>query len=341
MVSTINAEMPRGDIKADKPKLLVYIDRNVEPTISLKRRGQKTFGKKHTEVVRFYQTQDGTEGTKENEPAIVINRQSINWSITRSGKTLETFSQWLETFEVNQNAKFDSQDPKEGTFGWKSDHLDSESKEQGSKEEDIEFPIEKTRAVHVESKQETFEVNQKAKSGSEDTVRADHEWKSDHLDSENKEQDSKEDLDYTQAVDVDSNQESHLPGSHFATDHQNVIRVSQGEWISYEMHQALIEVDKTTIGNGDQNRPFTSKPSWFGLARAGSRHEGAQDQSNAEVVLVEAERKTTKAADGHRLTSSEVSDRSFAPDESGSPIFTMEVLNATRSQIVVERKIVN
>ena len=323
MEATADAEMPRGDIKADKPKLLLYIDRNVEATISLKKRGKRTFGKKHTEVVSCYQTQDGTEGTKENDPAIVINRQSIDWSITRSGKTLETFSQWYETFKVDQKAKF-------GSFGRKSDSLDSDYKEQGS-EEDLEYPIEKTQVAH--EKQETFEVNQEAKSSSEDPKKA-------TLHSEYKEQDYKEDLDHpiekTQDVHVNAKQESHLTRPHFTTDHRNEIRVSHNEWITRDMHQALIEVDMERNGDGDQNRALNSKPSWFGLKSA-----GGASADGKEVVLIETERKSTKAADGHHLTSSKGLQESSASDESGSSTITKEVLNATRSQITVEKKIID
>ena len=93
--------LPRGNSDSNSPKLLVYVDRNVKATMSSSKKGKKFVGKKHTEVVNFYQSKDGTEGSKENEPAFVINREMIDWSVTEKGTTLETFCQRNETFDVD------------------------------------------------------------------------------------------------------------------------------------------------------------------------------------------------------------------------------------------------
>ena len=100
--------LPKGDSKMKAPKLLLYVDRNVDTEISRSKQGKKTIWKKHTEVVSCYQTKDGTEESKASEPTIVVNREHIDWSISKNGSTLETLSQWHETFKVNQHAKFEA-----------------------------------------------------------------------------------------------------------------------------------------------------------------------------------------------------------------------------------------
>lgn len=97
---------PEADHKSGKPKLLVYVDRNLETSISLAKRNRRFTSKKHNEVVCCFQTKDGTEATKEDKPAIVITREKIDWSTTKRGDTVESVSQWRETFQVNTKAMF-------------------------------------------------------------------------------------------------------------------------------------------------------------------------------------------------------------------------------------------
>lgn len=144
-MTTIDETMSRGDAEAGKPKVLVYIDRDMETTIYSSRSGKKTTGMKHTEEVTCYQTKDGTEETKDGKPAIVINREKIDWSLSVQGNTLESVTQWRETFEVGKGVQLGSRFLKTAEI-YQTQLKDSKS------QADILIPVAQDEwiAIHVE-----------------------------------------------------------------------------------------------------------------------------------------------------------------------------------------------
>ena len=48
--------------------MLLYIDRNIDTNVEILENGMKTIKKDHTEIITVYQSEDGTEATKDSEP---------------------------------------------------------------------------------------------------------------------------------------------------------------------------------------------------------------------------------------------------------------------------------
>ena len=302
--------LPRGNSDANAPKLLVYVDRNVETTMSSSKKGKKSVGKKHTEVVSCYQSKDGTEGSKENEPAIVINREMIDWSVTEKGNSLETLRQCHETFKVNQHALFASKVSKDSEKEVSKDTiLDADLKqEQQHFKEDFEASSKESQDAHEE------DLKREPQEGGLDKV-----------------------YEVTELVNPPLSVRSPV------LDHKIEIPLARGEFITVEMKEAVIEVDENSTGDGDQKKSFTSRLFHSWPSRRGSFQDEAIDMEHGSRNYEVAGKKSPNRDDDDRrsLASSKglqpVSVRSFDSGEGGRLIPEKEVLHMTRRQISIER----
>jgi hypothetical protein len=91
--------------------MLMDINRKLETSLIISENGTKTVKKAHLEVVTGYNSKDGTEATKDENPAFKIDRHLVEQTATLSDKTEETLMERKETFTFLASGDYNQKSP--------------------------------------------------------------------------------------------------------------------------------------------------------------------------------------------------------------------------------------
>jgi hypothetical protein len=95
-----NQVLSKGDVELNN-KLLMTLQRSLENTITISKTGSKISKKDNHEVISCYETKDGTENTKEDNPVVHVDRRQVEQVADFEGNNSESLIERKVTFTVH------------------------------------------------------------------------------------------------------------------------------------------------------------------------------------------------------------------------------------------------